>query len=405
MKRRNFLQQISLFTGASLLPVGVNSWVARGVAQTNNNKRLIVVFLRGAVDGLNVVVPYQETAYYEARPTIALPPPGKEKGVIDLDGYFGLHPALAPLVPLWKAGNLAFVHASGSPDPTRSHFEAQDYMETGTPGSKKTTDGWLNRLLAIIPRGTPVQALNLGNTTPRILEGSQTVANLPRGRNATRPLPIERPVINAAFDRLYSGNDALSLAYQEGEAAREILLAELQEEMMKSNRGAPPPANFASDARKVAKLMVGDSKTQIAFMALGGWDTHVNQNPKLNRHLKSLGQGLAALVKELGVVFQDTVIVVMSEFGRTVKENGNLGTDHGHGNAIWLLGGGIRGQKIYGEWPGLETSALFQERDLAVTTDFREVISALLVRHLQIAPTNLKQVFPGYVYGSLSILQ
>ena len=403
MNRRNFLQQISLFTAASLLPVGVNSWVAKGVAQTNN-KRLIVVFLRGAVDGLNVVVPYQETAYYEARPTIALPSPEKEKGVIDLDGYFGLHPALAPLIPFWKEGNLAFVHASGSPDPTRSHFDAQDYMETGTPGIKSTANGWLNRLLGVIPRGTPVQGLNLGNTTPRILEGSRPVANLPRGRNATRPLPIERPVINAAFDRLYSGSDALSLAYQEGEVARQILLAELQEEMMKSNRGAPPPADFASDARKVAKLMVGDSKTQIAFMALGGWDTHINQNPQLNRHLKSLSKGLATLVKELGTVFQDTAIVVMSEFGRTVNENGNLGTDHGHGNAIWLLGGGIRGREIHGKWPGLEPSELFEERDLAITTDFREVISALLVQHLQIVTTDLKQVFPGYVPSNSIIL-
>ncbi len=397
MNRRKFLQNVSLLATASFIPIGVHGWAARGIAQNNNRKRLIVIFLRGGIDGLKVIVPYRESAYYEARPTISIPPPGEEKGVLDLDGRFGLHPALADLMPLWQQRSLAFIHACGSPDPTRSHFDAQDYMESGTPGVKKTEDGWMNRLLAVLPKGRPTQAVNLGSTTPRILVGKMSVANLPRGRQANRKLPVDRPLIHAAFDRLYSGNDPLSLAYQEGQQAREILLAELEAEMLESSRGAPSPVNFVSDARKLAKLMVGDAKTQLAFLALGGWDTHVNQTGQLNRHLSSLGEGLTTLVRELGSVYSDTAIAVISEFGRTVGENGNGGTDHGHGNVIWVLGGAIRGGKVYGEWPGLAQSQLYQGRDLAIATDFRDAIASLLVQQMQIEASNLTQIFPGYV--------
>ena len=398
--RRKFLQQAALFAGASLIPISVNSWVSQTTAQTKNNKRLIVIFLRGAADGLSVVVPYADANYYQARPTIAIPPLNKEGGVFNLNGYFGLNPALKNLMPLWRNGSLAFVHACGSPASTRSHFDAQDYMESGTPGVKNTSTGWMNRLLAILPKGTPVQGLNLGNTTPRILTGPMSVANLARGRNYKRPLAVDRPLINAMFDRLYSDNSAISQAYQEGQKARKILLAELDREMSDASRGAPTPVNFATDTRKVARLMVSDAKTQLAFMDLGGWDTHINQVPQLKRNLNSLAEGLTTLVQELGSLYQDTVITVISEFGRTLRENGNLGTDHGHGNVIWVLGGNIRGGKIYGNWPGLDNSQLFEGRDLAVTTDFREVIGHLLIKHLEISPGNLSQVFPGYTLNN-----
>lgn len=398
MKRRKFLQLASLLSASSIVSIGADSWVAKGLAQTGNRKRLIVVFLRGGVDGLNVVIPHQEESYYTLRPKIAIPRPGEEGGAIDLNGYFGLHPALTDVMPLWQNRTLAFIHASGSNDPTRSHFDAQYYMETGTPGTKSTQEGWMNRLLANLPKDKPTQAVNIGDTPPRILVGGMPVASLPTGKKSTRPLPIDRPKINQAFDRLYSGSDDLSLAYQEGRQARELLLADLEQEMQDASNGAPPPVGFASDASKLARVMVGDSKTQLGFIGLGAWDTHVNQGAsqgQLARKLKHLGEGLATLVNELGSLYSDTVIMVISEFGRTVKENGNGGTDHGHGNAMWVLGGGVRGGQVLGEFPGLDESELYQGRDLAVTTDFRDAIATILEGHIGINGTQVAQVFPG----------
>ena len=405
MKRRKLLQTAGLATAGMLMPIGWNSWVAKGIAKSKNPQRLVVIFLRGAVDGLNVVVPHQEDDYYAARPTIAVPYPGEKDGVIDLDGFFGLHPALADIVPLWKRNSLAFIHACGSPDETRSHFDAQDYMETGTPGVKTTNDGWMNRLLATLPKDRPTQALNVGNTTPRILKGKMPIASISPGKNSARALPVDRPNISKAFDLLYSQDDVLSKVYQEGREAREEILAELNAEMMSSSRGAPPANLFVDDAIEVARLMVGNTRTQLAFMEIGNWDTHINEKASLNKSLQSLGKGLATLVRELKPIYSDTVIVVMSEFGRTVKENGNRGTDHGHGNVLWLLGGGIRGGKVYGEWQGLSESILYQKRDLPVTTDFREAIATILTQHMQISNSNLVKIFPGYqLAGNLNLL-
>lgn len=406
MKRRKVLQFMGLMTGAMIIPVGVSGWVGKSLAQTNSQKKLVVILLRGAVDGLNVVIPYAETAYYEARPLIAIPAEGEGR-VLDLDGYFGLHPALASLMPLWKEKSLAFIHASGSPDPTRSHFDAQDYIESGTPGIKSTQNGWMNRLLAVLPKGTPTQAVNFGNTLPRILAGEKAVASQALGQLGTRSLPVDRPGINTAFDRLYSGKDALSLAYQEGRQAREMLLAEFEAEMMAASKGAPNASNFAAETQKVARLLVGSTQTQLAFLALGEWDTHVNQGSstgQLAGHLSSLGEGLATLVRELGAAYKDTTIVVMSEFGRTVRENGNRGTDHGHGNVMWVLGGNVRGGKVYGDWRTLEESQLHEGRDLPVTTDFRDAIAPILTQHLNIPSSALSAVFPGYTANPLSFM-
>lgn len=405
MKRRQFLQRAGLVSASTLVAIGGHGWIARSDAQTLNNvgggnpKRLIVLFLRGAVDGLNVVLPYREVAYYDARPRIAIPQAGQTGGAIDLDGQFGLHPALAPLIPIWQQKTLAFVHASGSPDPTRSHFDAQANMETATPGLKTTSDGWMNRLLGILADHNPIQAVNLGNTTPRILTGKMPVASLALGRNAATPLPLDRPQVANYFDRLYSGQDALSQAYQEGKAARKALLSDLATENKQANNGAPLPYGFASDAQRLAQIMRKDPKVQLAFMALGGWDTHVNQGSsqgQLARNLEQLGKGLSALQSSLGDVYADTTIVVMSEFGRTVHENGDGGTDHGHGNVMWLLGGGVQGGKVHGEWPGLETDQLYQSRDLAVTTDFRDVIAQVLERHLRLSDRQLDRILPSY---------
>jgi uncharacterized protein (DUF1501 family) len=396
MNRRKFLQYSSLLATASIVSVGSSGWVAKSWAQTPNRKKLIVVFLRGAVDGLSVVVPYREADYYSVRPGLAIPKPGETDGAIDLDGKFGLNPVLADLMPLWKDRSLAFVHACGSPNSTRSHFEAQYDWETGTPGEKSTPDGWMNRVLAALPKGTPTQAVNVGTTTPKILEGSMPVASLAPGRNPTQGAPIDRPELNAAFDRLYSGKDALSLAYQEGDAAREILMNELQAEMQQADAGAPQPDNFVRDARRMAQLMVSDASTQLGFMALGGWDTHVNQNGRLTRGLTSVGQGLAALAQALGDAYKDTAIVVLSEFGRTVAENGNGGTDHGYGNALWVMGGGVRGGQVLGKWPGLAESQRHEGRDLAITTDFRDAMSLVLTQHLNLPESGFASVFPGF---------
>lgn len=397
LNRRKFLQTSSLLAGGILLPVGWHSWVAKGIAETiSDRKKLIVIMLRGAVDGLNVVVPHQDADYYEARPTLAIPAPGEPDGAIDLDGHFGLNPVLADLMPLWKNKSLAFIHACGSPLETRSHFDAQDYMESGTPGEKTTPDGWMNRLLASLPHDSPVEALNVGNTTPRILRGSMPVATLAPGKASTRRLPVDTAFMGNAFKSLYDGNDPLSKTYQEGLAARKMILAQLNQEMMSSSRGAPSADRFADDAKRVAQLVAGDTKTQLAFMEIGGWDTHINQKESLNASLQSLGKGLATLVKGLDSVYRDTAIIVMSEFGRTVKENGNAGTDHGHGNVFWLLGGSLEGGKIYGKWTGLAESSLYEKRDLPVTTDFRDAIATVLTQHLQLPQSHLAQIFPEY---------
>jgi len=399
MKRRNFLLQAGLFSSSLITTIGSNAWVARSATQDIPQKRLIVIFLRGAVDGLSVVVPYSESAYYQARPQISLPGPGKAGGVLDLDGHFGLHPALAPILPLWQKKTLAFVHASGSQDQTRSHFDAQQYMENGTPGNKGTHDGWMNRLLGIISQKSPIQAVNVGESTPWILSGNAPIASLAPGRNINRPLPIDRPQVATAFDKLYSNNDSLGQTYHEGRMARQVLMKDLDSETKMANNGAPLADGFPQDAQNLGRLMVRDPKIQLGFMAIGGWDTHVNQGNsqgQLARNLGKLGDGLAALTKAIEPIYQDTAIVVMSEFGRTFKQNNDGGTDHGHGNVMWVLGGKVHGGKVHGDWPGLSNNQLYQGRDLAITTDFREVISDVLQHHLKIDNTKLNQVLPNY---------
>jgi uncharacterized protein (DUF1501 family) len=398
MKRRNFIVQSSIFSASSLIAIGSNTLVGRTANNKSNPKRLIVIFLRGAVDGLSVVVPYSESAYYQMRSQIAIPQPGKQGGVTNLDGNFGLHPALANLMPFWQQKNLAFVHACGSPDATRSHFDAQDYMESGTPGVKKTTDGWMNRLLANLSAPSPIQALSLGATTPRILMGKMPVANITTSRNNIR-IPLDRVPVRTAFDKLYDGKDALSQTYQEGQIARQALIKNLDTEMQMANNGAPLPKVFSRDAQRLAQLMRKDSRIELGFIALGGWDTHINQGGskgQLARNLELLGKGLENLVKGLGAVYQDTTILVMSEFGRTIRENGNGGTDHGHGNVMWVLGGKVLGGKVYGEFPSLADNKLYEGRDLAITTDFRDVVAAVLTGHLHLPDRELNKVLPDY---------
>jgi uncharacterized protein (DUF1501 family) len=404
MLRREFLRA-SLASGV-LLPFGRAAWAGRFAAA---GPRLIVVFLRGAVDGLNVVVPYSEAAYYDYRPTIAVAGPGNNDGVRDLDGRFGLHPALAGLMALWQQRQLAFVHACGSPDPDRSHFEAQAYMETATPGVASTTTGWMNRLAAAMHLEGPSNVVAFGASTPLIVRGASLVATFPTGRAAAQPEPMDRDPVRQAFDPLYARDQRLAPIWYEAERARARLLTDLQADMMASSEGAPDAQGFATDTTHAARMMVADPGIRLVFFQLGGWDTHVNQGAgqgQLAGHLKFLADGLLALQMGLGSIWNDTAVLVISEFGRTAHENGNRGTDHGHGNAHWLLGGQIGGGKVYADWRGLSEDALHQQRDLPVTTDFRSLIALVLERHLKLHPTALKAVLPSFTpdYRNISTL-
>jgi uncharacterized protein (DUF1501 family) len=399
MNRRHFLTYTGLGT---LSAFAHNSWLGVNAAPDNNPRRLIVIFLRGAVDGLNVVVPYSDPNYYQYRPKIAIPQPGSPDGALDLDSRFGLHPAMAALLPLWKQGSLAFVHASGLTNEIRSHFDAQYYMETGIPGSNKRQDGWMNRLLVEANNKSPLQAISLSANVPQILTGKMPVSSIGSTRQAGNRQTLDRQDVATAFDKLYGGTDALGRNYRGGRAARTQLLKDLETEMKMANNGAPLPKGFAAETRSLARLMVRDPRIQIAFLQLGGWDTHINQgNSKgqLARNLGELSQGLATLQQELGAVYGNTQIVVMSEFGRTARENGNGGTDHGHGNAMWLLGGATKGGKVYGQWPGLAPEQLYQGRDLNVTSDFREPIAKILTNHLGLNTASTAKILPKFSAG------
>lgn len=398
MDRRTFMQSMAL-AGGLVIPLGGTAWAARGGNPASAGK-LIVIMLRGAVDGLNVVVPYGDPGYARLRPTIALARPGAEGGVIDLDGFFGLHPGLADLQPLWVAKKLAFVHASGSPDPTRSHFDAQDYLESGTPGRKSTPDGWLNRLAAALPgMPTPTRAISIGPAAPRILAGTMVTTNLAAGTAGTRRDLLDRPAIGDAFGALYKGSSRLGQVYEDARAShRELMAASQSEESAIADGGAPLPNGFPGDAARLAGLMRRDPNIDIAFMALGGWDTHAAQGAakgQLANRLAPLGRGLSVLARDLGPAFDDTTIMVMSEFGRTARENGNGGTDHGHGNVMWLLGGRVAGGRVHAQWPGLDAAALHEGRDLAVTTDFRSVLMQVCRQQLPHKDAALGALFPG----------
>ena len=393
MKRRDILK---LGAAGLLLPLNHYAWAARS---TQRGPRLVVLFLRGAVDGLNVVAPYAEDNYYDYRPTIAVNRPGETDGLIDLDGHFGLHPALAPLLPLWRARQLAFVHACGSPDPDRSHFEAQAYMETATPGIATTRSGWLNRLAAALHFERAADTVAFGATQPLITRGRAPTATFPVGHGATRMKPMDRDPVRLAFDAIYAGDPRLGQMYAEAIQSRTTLLAAVNQDMEHSAQGAPDPRGFSDDARRAARMMVADPSLRLVFFQLGGWDTHVNQGAgrgQLANRLKPLGEALAAFQTSLGPVWRETVVLVVSEFGRTVHENGDRGTDHGHGNVHWVLGGPVAGGHVYGDWAGLDESALHEGRDLPVSTDFRSVIDLILAAHLGVSAGARQQVLPGF---------
>ena len=368
---------------------------------------LVCLFQRGAVDGLSMVVPHGESAYYRERPRIAIP---RDK-VVNLDGHFGLHPALAPLKPFWDNHSLAAIHAIGSPDSTRSHFDAQDYMESGTPGVKATSDGWLNRACSHQAEhdSTPFRAVAFGPQLPRILAGSApslAIDDLQAfGIRARQPAAKDR--LTRAFEAMYqgAGTGLLAGSASEGfEAAR--MLESLKPEGYSPAAGADyPRGKFGRSLSQIAQLIKSDLGVEIAFADVSGWDTHVAQGSadgQLGARLTELGQGLAGFAADLGERMQDVVVLTMSEFGRTVKENGSAGTDHGHGTAMLLLGGSVKGGRVMGKWPGLDEASRYEGRDLAVTTDFRVLFSEVLKDHLGVS--DISAVFPGFTPPSAGSL-
>jgi len=398
--RRIFLRNSALaVVGTTAIPSFLTRAVFGSSEPGTKLKRLVVIFQRGAADGLNIVVPHGERAYYAMRPSINIP----RNQVLDLDGFFGLHPSLSSLQPLWNQRHLAIVHAAGSPDPTRSHFDAQDFMESGTPGLKATTDGWLNRSLHSLPASaskSAFRAISLGPALPRILTGAEPAAAVSNindfgvgGRN-----PRSSPIANT-FEAMYdeSSDAVLHGTGRETFDAVKMLKAADPAKYTPAKGADYPRGRFGDSLRQLAQLIKADLGVQVAFADIGGWDHHVNEGStqgQIANVLREFSQSLSAFWIDLGDLADDTVVVTMSEFGRTARENGNRGTDHGHANVMFVMGGPVKGGRVYGQWPGLDQSKLYEGRDLAVTTDFRRVLGEAVSVHL--GNERLDQVFPGF---------
>ncbi len=402
--RRAFLKGGALaLVGTSVIPSFlVRSVMAEATTAAAKNKKLVVLFQRGAADGLNMVVPYTEKNYYAMRPNIAI----RQKDVLDLDGQFGLHPALAAFKPLFAGGHLAIVHATGSTDATRSHFDAQDYMESGTPGVKSTGDGWLNRALQAGPaparpdgRPSAFRAVALGTQVPRTLQGKlpaiavSNLADFSVGEKGAQTSSISN-----AFQAMYdqSSDAVLHGTGQETFEAVKMLKSADPAKYQPAVGVRYPNTPFGNSLKQIAQLMKADLGVEAAFSDIGGWDTHQNQGAatgQLANRLTEFANGISAFWNDMGDGAENITLVTMSEFGRTARQNGTGGTDHGHANCMFLLGGQVKGGKVYGRWPGIGDGQLNENRDLAVTTDFRRVLGEAAYKTL--GTRNMEMVFPG----------
>jgi uncharacterized protein (DUF1501 family) len=414
--RRVFLKGGAMaVVGTTVVPAFLQRVAFASEKAATGKKRFVVIFQRGAADGLNIVVPHGEASYYAMRPTIAIP----RQQVVDLDGFFGLHPAMSSFKPLWDQGHLAIVHAAGSPDPTRSHFDAQDYMESGTPGLKATEDGWLNRALrnrscaggesGSCHTESPFRAIALGSALPRMLAGSApavAISNVNEfgvgGRN-----PRAQPLANT-FEAMYdqSVDAVLHGTGQETFDAVKMLKSADPAKYTPAPGANYPRGPLGNALRQVAQLMKADLGVEVAFTDVGGWDHHVNEGSvqgQIANRVGDLAHAMSSFWTDMGNLAEDTVVVTMSEFGRTARENGNRGTDHGHANVMFVMGGPVRGRRVYGRWPGLAQEHLYEGRDLALTTDFRTVLSEVLYRHM--GNRNLGAVFPGFDANPNSFLK
>jgi uncharacterized protein (DUF1501 family) len=406
LARRNGVTRRGFMRGGALALVGtsvVPAFLTRAVyAEVDraaaSRKKLVVIFQRGACDGLNVVVPYAEKNYYKMRPTIAI----QKNDVLDLDGFFGMHPAMSAMKPLYEQGHLAIVHAAGSPDPSRSHFDAQDFMESGTPGLKATPDGWLNRALQVevlSGEASPFRAVALSAEVPRTLQGkvpTVAVSNLQDfsvGGRGPKPSAVSN-----AFEAMYdeSSDAMLHGTGQETFEAVKMLRAANPGQYTPAAGVAYPNGAFGNSMRQIAQLLKANLGVEAAFSDIGGWDTHQNQgaaNGQLANRLTEFSNAIAAFWRDMGDDAENVTLVTMSEFGRTARQNGTGGTDHGHANVMFVLGGTVKGGKVYGKWPGVDDGQLNEGRDLKVTTDFRNVLGEAAYKTL--GSKRLDVVFPG----------
>ena len=398
--RRVFLKNTGLAAvGLSMAPAFLQRTAVAAVPSTGSGKILVTIFQRGGADGLNIVVPHGDDFYYEHRPSIAIRRPDPQRpSVLDLDGFFGLHPQLESLLPIYQAGDLAFVHAVGSRDSSRSHFEAQDYMESAAPGSRSVRSGWLNRYLQAKPdaQATYFRATAMTETLPRSLHGEASalaVGNL-NTFGAVAGMSI--------YQSLYSDENNALLAGTARDLYGAVDMLEAanprQYRPAKGVRYPGRPNNqFSIKLQQVAQLIKANIGLEVAFVDVGGWDHHRAEGGVEGRMAVSLAQmggSLSAFYQDLGDRMEDVVVLTMSEFGRTVRENGNRGTDHGHGNVMFVMGGGVNGGKVYTDWPGLAPENLNENRDLAITTDFRDVFAEILVKHLNCREPD--KVFPDF---------
>ncbi|MGI8556253.1 MAG: DUF1501 domain-containing protein [Pyrinomonadaceae bacterium] len=408
MDRRYFLKAsgigLASFGLMSAAPQFLHQFANAATLTDKNGKKkiLITIFQRGAVDGLNVVVPHGESEYYNLRSSIAIPKPNQTDGAVDLDGYFGLHPSLKPFEKFWQNKQPSVIHSAGSPDNTRSHFDAQDYMESATPGVKSTRDGWLNRVLqtSSAADSSPFRAVAMTPQTPRSLMGrSPAIAMTNLGDFAVQAGAYTQSV-QGGFEGLYqqlSAKDSLGDTGKETFEAVNFLKKANPSQYKADNGAVYPNSAFGRSLLQIAQLIKANVGLEIAFTEVGGWDTHFNEGSsrgQLGNLLRDFGAGIAALATDLGQRMDDVVILTMSEFGRTARQNGTGGTDHGHANAMFVLGNSVKGGKVYGDWKGLSNDKLYEGRDLAVTTDFRDVFGEIAYKHL--GDKSLDKVFPGY---------
>jgi len=381
---------------------------AQTAAKTYGKKKVLVtVFQRGAVDGLNVVVPHGDGEYYKLRPTIAVPEPGKADGVLDLDGHFGFHPSLQPLVPFFQSKQLAIIDAVGSPDNTRSHFDAQDYMESGTPGNKGTSDGWLNRVLQDAKTGndSPFRAVSMTQQLPRSLYGKSPAIAMSNLADFSIKAGAYTQSIQGGFEAAWQENakDNLGETGKETFEAVNFLKAANPAQYKPENGAVYPNTDFGRSMTQIAQLIKAGVGLEVAFTDTGNdvrWDTHINEGNargQLSNYLRTYGQALAAFATDLGKRMDDVIVITMSEFGRTARENGSRGTDHGHANMMFALGNSVKGGKVYGDFKGLKNDQLNEGRDLALTTDFRDIFAEAAAKHL--GDKDLDKIFPGYQTG------
>jgi uncharacterized protein (DUF1501 family) len=374
--RRGFL----LGLGATMALGGTRA----AFAQAPGERRLVVVLLRGALDGLHVVAPYADRNYAELRRALVLPEPGKENGLLDLGGRFGLHPALAGLHALYRENQALIVHAVAGPYRSRSHFEAQDLMEAGA--EQRLTSGWLNRALQAMPSNGPARpGLAVGTGVPLLLRGEAAVGSYaPPGLDRPSPDLVHR------IAGLQEENSRLGRAFREGMRARGFA-----ESALGQPENDPQRASFPRLAATAGRLLAERNGPRIAALEIGGWDTHALELTRIIQPLRALDAGLTELKTALGANWAQTAVLVITEFGRTARANGNLGTDHGTGTVAFLLGGAVAGGKVAGDFPGLTRDALLENRDLRPTTDLRSIAKALLRDHLRLEERAVAQAFPG----------